>query len=96
MAKLDSVITIQSNEYRSCVVDGKKALFHKWTERSQVIPPSPMVGGHGGGVMKAPFGIIEYEDGKIAEVDPTSIQFLDTNRFGAIKEILKCERIEKK
>jgi hypothetical protein len=79
MAGLDATITVSNSEYRPCIVRGQKALFHQWIERAQVVPPSPMVGGHSGGVMKAPFGIIEREDGKIVEVDPESIQFADNH-----------------
>lgn len=37
MGKLESTITIKSGEYRPCMVNGKKALFHKWTEKENVI-----------------------------------------------------------
>ena len=62
---------------RPCLVNGKKALFHTWEQQSQVIPPSPMVGGHSGGEIKLLFGIIEDENGQITRVNPTSIKFID-------------------
>ena len=77
MAALDGVVTFHSAEYRPCYVDGKKALFHRWTERSEIIPPSPMIGGHGGGCIKFTSAIIEYDDGSIAEVEPSKIRFAD-------------------
>lgn len=76
MANLEIPITITA-ELRPCLVDGKYAFFHKWVEKSHIVPPSPMIGGHDGGVIKYALAIVEYENGKIAEVEPTSIQFVD-------------------
>lgn len=68
-------------ELRPCIVNEKgKALFHMWEERSEIIEPSIMVGGHAGGVIKFVMGIVELEDGRIIKVNPTSIRFLD-NKF---------------
>jgi len=68
-------------ELRPCIVNGKgKALFHMWEERSEIMPPSPLVGGHTGGVLKDVAGIVELEDGKVIRVNPTCIRFLD-NKF---------------
>ena len=30
MASLDGTLTITNSEYRPCVVDGEKAMFHRW------------------------------------------------------------------
>lgn len=30
-------ITISSSEYRPCIVDGKKALFHKWNDFANTV-----------------------------------------------------------
>nr|DAW37521.1 MAG TPA: SEA domain [Caudoviricetes sp.] len=30
MASLDGTLTITNSEYRPCVVDRKKAMFHRW------------------------------------------------------------------
>lgn len=75
MASLSSIEVKQ--ELRPCLVNGKKALFHRWEEYSTVIPPSIMVGGHGGGEIKLVYGIIEDEKGQVGRVNPTAIQFLD-------------------
>ena len=56
---------------------GKKALFHLWSTYSYVIAPSPMIGGHNGGVISGTVAIIETADGKICEVYPNEIQFAD-------------------
>lgn len=61
---------------RRCEVDGKAALFHRWCDISEIVPPSVMVGGHGGGVVQDTFGIVEYLDGSVARVKPERIAFV--------------------
>lgn len=63
---------------RPCLVDGKRALWHEWTTRREIVPPSIMAGGHGGGQISATFALVEYEDGTAAEVYPSRVRFLDT------------------
>lgn len=41
---------------RRCEVDGKAALFHRWCDISEIVPPSVMVGGHGGVLALEPLG----------------------------------------
>lgn len=67
----------KEHNLRPCVVKGKKALFHRWAEYSDVVPPSPMVGGAPGGVIKSTLAIIEYEDGTIKRCYSEEIKFLD-------------------
>ena len=88
MASLDSTITIQ-HERRPCYVDGKKAMFHQWANRQEIIAPSVAVGGHGGGVVAAVFGIVEFEDGTVQERRPNDIRFADGGGFHdtAFKEV---------
>lgn len=62
---------------RPCIVGHQRALFHCWEQRSEVILPSPMVGGHSGGVVSLNLGIIEREDGTIHEAYPEEIRFID-------------------
>ena len=67
-------------ELRPClIVNGdteNKALFHMWEQNSQIIP-SPMVGGHAGGVISTVMGIVELEDGSVIRVAPYQVQFTD-------------------
>lgn len=65
-------------ELRPCKVNNKKALFHKWSDKTRIVEPSPMIGGHQGGVLKYTVGIIEDDDGKVSECIPSEIQFLDS------------------
>lgn len=75
MASLDGTITITTSEYRPCFVDGKKALFHRWIDKSEIIAPSVLKGGHAGGVIRDTFGIVEFENGVVGEVYPHKIKF---------------------
>lgn len=68
-------------ERRPCYVDGRKAMFHTWEHRSEIIIPSPMVGGHQGGVAACVFAIVEFEDGTVASVLPQTIHFADGGGF---------------
>ena len=61
-----------------------KALFHCWSYRSEVVGESPLRGGHPGGQISATFGLVEYEDGTMHEVEPQNIRFVDgrINQYG--------------
>lgn len=76
MAKVEQIIKLLCAEYRPCFVEGKKALFHRWTEKKEIAAPSLMRGGHSGGQLQQAFGIVEYEDGSVAEVYPHKIKFV--------------------
>lgn len=57
---------------KDCVINAK---FHKWVDHAWVVAPSIMVGGAPGGQMAYTTGLVEYEDGTMHEVEPTSICF---------------------
>lgn len=77
MAALNGTITMTKSEYRPCYVRGKKALFHKWEDKSEIVSPSILKGGHAGGVIRATFAIVEFENGVVGEVYPHEIKFAD-------------------
>lgn len=81
MARSSMEISIRG-DLRPCIVINRKALFHKWSDKSKIVEPSPMIGGHNGGVLKYTVGIIEYEDGTVTECYPYEIKFVD----GKVKE----------
>lgn len=56
------------------------ALFHCWEHISEVIAPSPLAGGHSGGVVSGILGIVEFSNGSIGKVKPEDITFID-NKF---------------
>lgn len=66
MASIDGTIKISTSEYRPCIVDGKeKALFHRWEDAEEK-------------GRRFTAGIVEYESGRIDEVLPYKIKFLDS------------------
>ncbi len=78
MAELfNGLITISNSEHRTCIVDGKKALFHRWHEFCQVVEAGIAIGSHPAGQIKYTLGTVEFEDGTIQEVAPHKIQFTD-------------------
>ena len=83
-------IVTQTAEKRPCVVSvvtryknrkiethTRNALFHRWADKAEIVPPSVLKGGHGGGVVRGVLAIVEYEDGTIGEALPENIRFLD-------------------
>lgn len=78
MAIMSSDIIIRADLRPVWLVETKeKALFHCWGNRSDIIPPSPMVGGHSGGVISRPVAVIELKNGEVREVPPACIRFAD-------------------
>lgn len=63
---------------RLCRVKGRKAIFHRWTEIATVVEPSLLVGGSPGGKTNITLAIVEYKNGKVEQVYPGEIKFLDT------------------
>lgn len=76
------VIIGEQPEMRPCwVKDGeseRKALFHCWERRQDLISASIMEGGHPAGVMSRTLAIVEYEDGTVHEKYLSSVRFDDT------------------
>ncbi len=64
-----------------------KGLFHCWSHRSELVGESPLRDGHPGGQISATFGLVEYEDGTMHEIEPQNIRFVD----GIMKEYGFCE-----
>lgn len=65
------------NELRPCSVNGNNAIFHRWADKAQVIPPGMTIGSSQGGQLWQVVGIIECEDGTVYECYPNEIKFLD-------------------
>ena len=64
-------------EKRDCIVDNQFCIFHCWEQWSDVVAPSPMIGGHPGGQMSMIYGIVEFPDGSVKRISPTNIKFCD-------------------
>lgn len=71
-------VVVTGNEYRICMVGNRKALFHRWEEFCNVVEASPFVGGAPAGQIRYISGIVEFEDGTVSKVLPSSIRFLDS------------------
>ena len=69
------VIQMHENSNKKCIYKKSVCTLHGFFQRSMVIKPSIMVGGHSGGVIAYPVAIIEDEKGNVMEVEATSIQF---------------------
>ena len=59
---------------RKCIFKKTVCTFHGFFQRSMVVEPSLVLGGHDGGVMAYPVAIIETEEGDVLEVKAISIQ----------------------
>lgn len=66
---------------RPCIVtqngEEKKALFHMWEFFSKPVAADLYIGGCPEGQMSMIFGLVEYEDGTMGEVNPSQIRFVD-------------------
>lgn len=65
---------------RVCLVNGDRAIFHRWTEVCELRLPGLMIGSGQGGQLKDTFALVEFEDGTIKRVRPEEIRFLDTEQ----------------
>ena len=66
---------------RPCIVtqngEEKKALFHMWENFAKPVAADLYIGGCPVGQMSMIFGLVEYEDGTMGEVNPSQIRFVD-------------------
>lgn len=68
---------IQTYDLRPCMVDGQRAVFHRWETWANVVNGGLLIGSHPGGQISYVVGIIEYENGNVTRVSPNTIQFCD-------------------
>ena len=69
---------MHENKLRPCKVGEELYLFRGFTQISQIVPPSLMRGGHGGGVVAGAYAVLERRDGTVGLVEAQRVQFLDT------------------
>lgn len=81
-------------ELRPCLFKNKKALFHRWDEVSQAVEAGFAIGSNPAGWLKYTLAIIELEDGKIVEVSPELIKFLDSEENFSEYCFKKYEEVE--
>lgn len=82
---------VNESKLRPCKVGEEFYLFHGFTQISQIVPPSLVRGGHGGGVVAGSYAILEKRDGTVALAEAQRVQFLDM-----AKEFAKYEEEETK
>ena len=67
------------SDFRPCIVKGKRAVFHRWEDKAELISPGLTIGSHPGGQLWQVLGIVEYSDGTVHECYPNEIRFLGSN-----------------
>mgnify|MGYP003183483906 CR=1 FL=1 len=82
---------MNTSNLRLCKVGQEIYWFHGFTQISQIVPPSLMRGGHGGGVVAGAYAVLERQDGTVELAEAQRVQFLDT-----AKEFAKYEEEETK
>lgn len=82
---------MNTSNLRLCKVGQEIYWFHGFTQISQIVPPSLMRGGHGGGVVAGAYAVLEHQDGTVELAEAQRVQFLDT-----AKEFAKYEEEETK
>lgn len=87
------------NKTRPCVIkvdkESVQATFHRFCEHAYVVEPSPMIGGAPGGQISVPLAIVEYEDGTVHYVDPTSVIFIDHLKIKVTDDHEKARKVYK-
>lgn len=68
------------NKLRPCKVGEELYLFHGFTQISQIVPPSLMRGGHGGGVVAGAYAVLERRDGTVGLAEAQRVQFSTRQR----------------
>lgn len=70
------------NEVRPCIVDGRKALWHRWVEVRQCISAGlTVMNDHPGGFISDTLALVEYEGGDVAKVPVSAVRFTQTKRL---------------
>ena len=72
---------IRFSEYRPCVVNGKKALFHRFADMARTVGESPLRGGHSAGQLWEIVAVVEYENGDVDLTKPWNVKFLDSDCY---------------
>lgn len=79
------VIIGERSAMRPCKVllekEEQRALFHCFAQEAYVVPPSMVMEGAKGGQRTYEVALVELEDGKVIEISPTRVRFLDTRQI---------------
>lgn len=82
MANIGTRVTITA-ERRQCLVNGRRAFFHRWADSARPVVPRGMeeIDAETRYQCWNVHGIVEYEDGTVQRVWPSEIQFIDGGGF---------------
>lgn len=69
---------------RPCIVEGRRAIFHRWSDSARPVKPYGLEQEETIQRFQVwnVHAIVEYEDGTVARVWPSVIQFVDGGAFG--------------
>lgn len=83
MAANEERITMSTCERRPCIVKGRRAIFHRWTDSARPAKPRGMEDSEDTQRFQiwSVHGLVEYEDGTMARVWPSEVQFVDGGCF---------------
>ena len=80
---------METNEYiytpepRPCIVQGRRAIWHRWSDSARPKPPRGMTEEENAQFFQVwnVHAIVEFEDGTVARVWPSNVQFVDGGAF---------------
>lgn len=77
MATINNHIQIQ-HETRPCWVDGRRAMFHRWTDSARPVKPRGMEDDETADryQLHSVHALVEFEDGTVERVWPNTVQFV--------------------
>ena len=79
MGALDGKIIMSTCEMRPCWVNGRRAIFHRWTDSARPVKPRSRDEETDERLQKwSVHGIVEYEDGTVDREWPSAIRFADS------------------
>jgi len=82
MAAINGKITMSTCEGRPCWVDGRRAIFHRWTDSARPVKPVSSTQDTDERLQKwSVHGLVEYEDGTVEREWPSKIRFADSREY---------------
>lgn len=84
-ATVNGSIVVGAGEYRPCYVTGRRALFHRWADTRRPVTPRGMDETETDRRYQVwhVHAIVEFEDGTLARVWPSEVQFANDGTFDA-------------
>lgn len=82
MPAIEGKITMSTCEMRPCWVNGRRAMFHRWTDSARPVKPYGKDEDCEERLQKwSVHGIVEYEDGTVEREWPNQIRFADSAEY---------------